>query len=503
MLGSRRKRSGPTGTSRLRPTLWLVAALVVLSCVTLPVTVSAETPSGYNEHDYNKLRAFLDQTDGMRTNGDKINPESYRPDRPDTWAGVTWIERTSGNKRVMAIDWSGMGLVGNLDLTGCSALERLDCGNNQLSELDVSECTSLAYLYCHQNQLTSLDVSDCTNLETLGCGNNQLSELNVSNCSSLVSLGCSDNQLDSLDVNNCPDLLELYCYNNQLTELDVRDCADLLRLSCFSNQLESLDVSECTALVTLHCNANQLTSLNVSGLTSLENLYCQENQLTLADLPPSLPVPGGEYVYAPQADIVIGSGGIIAPGEEIDLSAEARVGGVDTVFTWYNAAGTEVAPATASGGKFTFGEELGGQTIYCEMANPTFPDLILKTISVVVKPGPTHQITIIKGTDGGDESDPLNISSGSLWIAQIDGDMGAVSEVTVSVDGGEKQQAAVAGNTVYYLLPAGLEDGEHTITIELTTEDGQKISESITFYWDNYRRGFGFGRFYFGDVDTP
>jgi len=256
------------------------------------VTVSAETPSGYNEHDYNKLRAFLDQTDGMRTNGDKINPESYRPDRPDTWAGVTWIERTSGNKRVMAIDWSGMGLVGNLDLTGCSALEWLDCGNNQLSELDVSECTNLVGLDCLGDELTRLDASKCTDLKVIYCSYNQLSELDVSECTSLAYLYCHQNQLTSLDVSDCTNLVGLYCYQNQLTSLDVSDCTDLLSLDCDDNLLTSLNVTGCP-LRAIDCSDNQLTSLDIGSCELLRDLRCYDNRFTFSGLPRYLPVSGG------------------------------------------------------------------------------------------------------------------------------------------------------------------------------------------------------------------
>jgi len=66
----------------------------------------------------------------------------------------------------------------------------------------------------------------------------------------------------------------------------------------------------------------------------------------------------GEYLYAPQADIVIGSGGVIAPGAEIDLSSQASVDGVNTAFTWYNSVGAVVTPTTADGGKFTISESI-------------------------------------------------------------------------------------------------------------------------------------------------
>lgn len=55
-----------------------------------------------------------------------------------------------------------------------TALQSLDCSNNQLTSLDVSKNTALAYLNCSGNQLASLDVSKNTALTSLYCYNNQI-----------------------------------------------------------------------------------------------------------------------------------------------------------------------------------------------------------------------------------------------------------------------------------------------------------------------------------------
>lgn len=293
----------------------------------------------------------------------------------------------------------------------------------------------------------------------------------------------------------------LDCTYNQLTSLDVTNCSGLQQLYCEEDWLSDLDVTNCSALQELYCTNNQLSSLDVSSCTKLATLYCASNQLTFADLPSALPISGGTYSYAPQADIEIGSDGVIVAGGEIDLSDQATVGGADTVFRWYDDAGATVTPATADGGRFAFGWESVGKTVHCEMTNSAYPNLTLKTTSVRIDP--THQLAFIKPTAANDQSNPLNINSGSLVIARIDGDLSAVDGATISVDGGEEQQAAVTGGIVYYLLPADLESGQHTITIELTTNDGGRILASVSFHWDSYRRGFGFGRFDFGDVDEP
>ncbi len=172
----------------------------------------------------------------------------------------------------------------SINVSGCTTLAKLDCYNNQLTSLDVSGCTALQTLSCYGNQLTSLDVSGCSALQTLGCYNAKLTSINVSGCTALQGLDCSNNQLTSLDVSGCTALQTLNCYSNQLTSLDVSGCTRLAKLYCYDNQLTSLDVSGYTVLSELYCYDNQLTSLNVSGCTRLSELQCKNNQLTALDL---------------------------------------------------------------------------------------------------------------------------------------------------------------------------------------------------------------------------
>lgn len=424
---------------------------MVLSCVILPATGSAEVPEGYDPHDYQKLVSFLELPNGGGKNGDRIS-ENYDPDHPSTWGGVTWSAFIP--KKVTRIEWKNKGLIGSLDVNGFTELEYLDCSNDGMPGHEMNRSSVSEQLAGDCNQLSSLNAGGCSALEVLRCDNNQLGSLNVSGCSVLEILSCNSNQLSSLSVSGCP------------------------------------------ALEVLSCSNNELTSLDVSGCQALAQLDCGGNQLAFADLPPT--PQGGAYDYGEQSEIVIGSGGVVMVGEEIDLSAYASVAGVDTVFTWRDGQGV-ITPATANGGKFAFGWAPVGKTVYCEMTNSAYQGLTLRTTAVRIDP--THQITFIKPTDANDENNPLNINSGSLVIARIDGDMSAVDTVTVSLDGVEEQQAAVAGGIVYYLLPAGLESGQHTITLELTTKDGGRISASVTFHWNSYRRGFGFGRFDLGDVD--
>ena len=267
-----------------------------------PPTTRYATPDGYNDHDYQKMVAFFEQTDenGVR-NGEKLS-EDYDPTDPETWweydgdycRGIVEWTTVAGEYRLYNIFFGGIGndalpleLVGFLDVSGCTALVKVRCwswGDIQLTGLDVSGCAALEVLDCDGNELTELDVSGCAALEALDCRNNWLTELDVSGCTSLVELYCLANELTELDVSGCAALEVLDCYGNELTELDVSECAALEELDCDYNHMTELDVSANTELRRLWCSGNQLTELDVSANTELESLSCSENHLTELDL---------------------------------------------------------------------------------------------------------------------------------------------------------------------------------------------------------------------------
>jgi Leucine-rich repeat (LRR) protein len=267
-----------------------------------PPTTRYATPHGYNDHDYQKMVAFFEQTDenGVR-NGEKLS-EDYDPTDPETWweydgdycrGRITWTT-VAGEYRLCEIFFGGIGndalpleLVGFLDVSGCTALKDVRCnswGDIQLTGLDVSGCAALVVLYCDGNELTELDVSGCAALGALDCDYNQLTELDVSANTELWRLCCSGNQLTELDVSENTELYTLRCYGNQLTELDVSENTWLYELDCFGNELVRIDISGCIDLDGLDCSENQLTELDLSGNTSLRWLDCSGNRITELDL---------------------------------------------------------------------------------------------------------------------------------------------------------------------------------------------------------------------------
>ena len=201
-------------------------------------------------------------------------------------------EKTPGGNRPLAeLDVSGLTALQKLDcqynhitalnVQGLTALQELYCNTNQIPELNVQGLTKLQKLNCSGNQLKTLNVQGLTELQELICNNNdQLATLNVQGCTSLQKLICNNNQLTALDVQGLTSLQELNCRSNKLTSLNVQGLTELQELYCSGNQLKTLNVQGLTKLQKLNCSGNQLKTLNVQGLTKLQELYCYYNQLT-------------------------------------------------------------------------------------------------------------------------------------------------------------------------------------------------------------------------------
>lgn len=174
------------------------------------LTGNFDDSDGYNDHDFAKLRAFLEQESSQagNTNGKVLN-WGYNTDDPSTWS-VTWSGGSP--KRVTDINWRLKNIAGNLDVSGCTALTEIDCYSNKLQALDVSGCTALTEIKCNDNQLLALDISTNSLLETIYYGHNQLASLPLDTNTKLKEVYCEYNQLTSLDVSMCPNLENLYAH---------------------------------------------------------------------------------------------------------------------------------------------------------------------------------------------------------------------------------------------------------------------------------------------------
>ncbi len=194
------------------------------------------------------------------------------------------------------------------DLTGIedfSALELLNCNNNQITSLNIGSNASLKILRANTNLLTNLDISQNINLEVVDVSYNQISDLDVSQNRQLLSLSIagnsfnnidvsslsnlevlngSDNNISQIDVSGNPALKVLYVNNNLLTSIDVSQNTTLEILECEANQLTHIDVRQNPRLTTLNCNDNLLTGIDLSQNSELEIFSCSGNLITGLDI---------------------------------------------------------------------------------------------------------------------------------------------------------------------------------------------------------------------------
>ena len=174
------------------------------------------------------------------------------------------------------------------NLTGIedfTALEVLNCYNNQLSLLNVTQNLQLTILRCSQNFLTTLNVTQNTSLEILSCFENQLTSLNVTQNTALTELLCFNNQLTILDVSQNLMLYNLGCSFNQISSLDVTMLSNLGELNCSANNLSTVDVSQNVGLLSLGCGANPISTIDVSQNLNLKFLTTANNfQITSLDV---------------------------------------------------------------------------------------------------------------------------------------------------------------------------------------------------------------------------
>lgn len=246
---------------------------------------------------------------------------------------------------ITALDVSNKNIANLTGIEGFTALQELNCSNNQLSSLDISQNIVLTQLDCNNNNLTNLDLSKNTGLTFLDSSNNQLASLNVKNenntaittfdveknpdlfcievdnsawstvnwtdidatasfaedChydetyvpddnfeQALIDIGLDsaplDNYVPTANISVIANLSTALVAKNISDLTGIEDFSSLMFLDVFGNQLTSLDVSKNTALQQIICYNNQLNGLDLSQNSNLHTLDCSNNQLTSLNL---------------------------------------------------------------------------------------------------------------------------------------------------------------------------------------------------------------------------
>jgi len=248
---------------------------------------------------------------------------------------------TDSINALTVLDVSGQSIAELTGIQDFTALESLDCSNNQITTLDLISNTALTSVDCSANNLVSMIIKnnnnvnlvdfDATNNPGLTCiavddatqiGAGWLKDAAASyadNCNSGQTFVPDDNFEQALIASGLDSLLDNYvvtdsidslrvldvsnsnifdlrgiedfvlldtldCSENNLSALDINQLTSLKRLTCFSNYLPSLDVTANDSLTSLNCGDNRLTTMDVSQNTLLEELIFDSNFLSAIDI---------------------------------------------------------------------------------------------------------------------------------------------------------------------------------------------------------------------------
>ena len=235
--------------------------------------------------------------------------------------------RTNSITAITALDVNNRNINDLTGIEGFTALQNLQCGNNNLTTLDLSNNTALQSLISGGNSLTTLDLSSNSALFFLAVNDNNLITLNIKNGNNTnfptnITLEGNAN-LNCIvvdDPNNVPTTISANALPNATFTDDPATCKATISIpdANFEQALidlgidtgttngeirivditgiSTLDVSNraisdltgiegFSALTTLSCQLNNLTSLDVSNNTVLQILNCDENDLTTLNLP--------------------------------------------------------------------------------------------------------------------------------------------------------------------------------------------------------------------------
>lgn len=279
----------------MKKRIFALVLTVLFIVAAVPVAGVGETPEGYDEHDYWKIRNFLEIADENNIkNGNKIS-ENYSPYDPTTWTG------TDSNGYSTECAWTTDGHLRSVYFQA----------SDVVGELDVSGCTKLYTLAAYENRITGFDVSGCNELYILSLDNNQISEVNVRDLPALGRASFDYNLLTELELPNCPNIGLISAAGNRITSFDAQmyrgtqlyslclsyqdlsgtlDCHDidtLFVLFAEGCSLDAIDLTGCTNLADFELKGNNLTELDLSD-TSARSIQCGDNRLTSLILPENL-----------------------------------------------------------------------------------------------------------------------------------------------------------------------------------------------------------------------
>ena len=205
--------------------------------------------------------------------------ENFPEDGVSKFPGYEDLERS----KIKELNISERGLVGELDLSGFTSLEELDCSSNELKKLDIDSCLELRIINCLENQLTNLDLSNFSQLEEITCRDNLLTDIRYpSNFQKLTSLSIRNNNLSEQDISifkNFTNLKDYLWIGNNDKEKIKKGIYNR-----FYGSLKSLE--KLTKLESIHISNTDVNEVDIKSLSeNLPNL--KEIQCSVEERPTS------------------------------------------------------------------------------------------------------------------------------------------------------------------------------------------------------------------------
>lgn len=302
----------------------------------------------------------------------------------------------------------------------------------KLNSIDLSAARAMQYLKLTGTNLFSIDLGYNKGLKSLVLNGNNFASLNIRGVNDyyqknfLQDIDLSDNGMFSVTLNDMGTIHNLNLSNNMLEEVSFKDGDNIETLDISNNYFTTVDVNYSTQMTKLNISNNQITSVVLPTELSLKEFDCSNNGLSFA----TLPVLSGldKYEYAPQNDVSVA---MLAPGIDLENHNVNNA----TEYVWKQEDGTVLKAGTdytITNGMTRFLAPIFGKNVYCEMTNPAFPGLVLKTTMVEASDMPSHKLATFTTLEDGDATMILRASAPTVIC--IDWKGGGVSVETYAVD---------------------------------------------------------------------
>lgn len=390
-------------------------------CMQTPEIKVARGSADYSQIDIDGLKKLATDNPNITQLQEFVNSKGWENENWDSRQDVICTNWDTENRLThlrIQLNGNSKDTISSLDLSAFTELKYFECERfMNIEKLDLSKNTKLEHLHVYSKNLASLDLSYCPELTYLRFG--------------MIGYSWSSYQptsLTKLNLTGCTKLSELYLENTPLTSLDISSFKNLTRLElehCPNLSIQGFEQATRLNYLALP-HTEQFGDLIKALPSSIAHLYLQD---TKYDLPSAevrknleaLGLPG--YVesfdlaqYPGLRTLDMGHSNscmkystlrnyrsgmhyngtsryqltspshphdpdLFMNGDTIDLSSEAVIDGVETVFLWvnskYNIEEKEaLKPVPGRPGVFVLDskEERFG-IYYCKMMNPKFCEI--------------------------------------------------------------------------------------------------------------------------------